>query len=200
MLLFRALLLLFILFIHFHSLKKTEIDLKNVLEVQQFCFSLLIEIKQLFFIKCQKKDKTTWSLYCTAGHWSIYSLIIGIDIGHWNTCISQSLIKNKQTTLSFRQFNSAGWWALSHALPEIIKKEEPHHQEETDMDVYCAIPYIILERAEALQQGGDSDVQHRAQTGIRLVSAHGSSWAIGLHRERWFDMIWPPSDTVWHGS
>lgn len=77
---------------------------------------------------------------------------------------------------------------MSHALPEIIKKEEPHHQEETDMDVYCAISYIIPERAEALQQGGDSNVQHRVQTGIRLVpiaeltllSAHGSIWAIGL--------------------
>lgn len=58
---------------------------------------------------------------------------------------------------------------MSHALPEIIKREGPHHQEETDMEIYCAISDIILERAEALQQGGDSDVQHRAQTGIRPV-------------------------------
>lgn len=58
---------------------------------------------------------------------------------------------------------------MSHALPEIIKKEEPHHQDETDMEVYYTISYIILERAEALQQGGDSDMEHRAQTGIRLV-------------------------------
>lgn len=51
------------------------------------------------------------------------------------------------------------------------------------MDVFCAISYIIPERAEALQQGGDSDVQHGAQTGLRLVPiaeltllpAHGSS-------------------------
>lgn len=106
------------------------------------------------------------------------------------------------------QFSYAGLWALSHALPEIIKREEPHHQEETDMEVYCAISDIILERAEALQQGGGSDVQHGAKTGIRLVptlSWHccqhmGAAGLLGYHRERWFDMIWPVSDTVRHRS